>query len=983
MEKNIIGDWGSGLNDADYARALAALGVLESRGTNHWLSSDPAAIVSALEQEFTLGERTPIWRSAQNVNPITTVASWRETIHTDAAALADGWRQYRHKMQKNPRAHPRLAVALDWRSRADLFNFDTLCAWLKHPDVGLNALVMAESYADHDHVAWHWPLRFGVPVGTEHAAILATLHAAQHDNNKPWVGQLSECYSVGASRDTCDVLILTQVAAQELLDQSRTRIRASFVVCLDDPSPDLSQVGDRYRALRNCLHAVGLATVGRLDPSSLELAKWFTAVLRETSHDLPIHAAVWGVGHWRLDCAPLVLGSPPALDQCRILAIAERQDRVSAALGIPRPRLADELKGRMFVSESVDGLSTAEDLRQHEKDIDRARIPRWIQANAWRADSPREVARSLAPNQWNLIGVHIGPSEVRRVDGVFPDCRVDFSRGDVSITVQLELAGASIRPLESAERRLVSIQGTSTLWPADLLRSGSSAEQLLSPLWGQLTEPPTADGSAVLVGLASCGIILPLAGDSTLALFAVHPQPRTAKLEGHLAIIHNNRVLHTARLSVETGAAPQQGAGVLVAAGATIHPRDDDLDDRRGYDVTIQVSDIGGKLHLTVHRDGTDTPVQLDQLKGAIGRIQLGLAEAANKWDYKKPILDQAVFRTSLYTLAAAGAELEQHLRKLFGDDIDRWERIHLVPYTNEFLPLEYVYDGPTPTFDAAVCRPNLLGALERGGCDRALGSLQATAPCPNSRNKGFLCPMHFWGFHRVIERNGTLRAATSAGGAVAVSSVSVPSKQAFGGVESMLFAASNRAFKYKTDPKAQANERATLVQSLSVLSSVVADVSDWDKWRHQAQKKPKMLVLVPHTDERNHTPVLEIGDGRFLGRHEILEDLSCAAGEPQLLLLLGCSAADVTENFQPYPERFRDAGVSIVLAPVAPIRGADAIPIAKRIAELLADRLAKPEPTAFGELLPLLRRELLRNGHPGVMGIVGFGDGDWLLGGQ
>jgi len=98
---------------------------------------------------------------------------------------------------------------------------------------------------------------------------------------------------------------------------------------------------------------------------------------------------------------------------------------------------------------------------------------------------------------------------------------------------------------------------------------------------------------------------------------------------------------------------------------------------------------------------------------------------------------------------------------------------------------------------------------------------------------------------------------------------------------------------------------------------------------------------------------------------------------------LLGCSAADVTENFQPYPECFRDAGVSIVVAPVAPIRGKDAVPIASQIASRIAERLAKSEATAFGELMPLLRRELLRAGHPGVMGIVGFGDGDWLLGGQ
>ena len=162
-----------------------------------------------------------------------------------------------------------------------------------------------------------------------------------------------------------------------------------------------------------------------------------------------------------------------------------------------------------------------------------------------------------------------------------------------------------------------------------------------------------------------------------------------------------------------------------------------------------------------------------------------------------------------------------------------------------------------------------------------------------------------------------------------------------------------------------------------------MTDVSDWNQWRTAAQSKPDMLVLVAHTDVVDETPVLEIGAGKILGRHEISAKVSGAAGEPQILLLLGCSAADVTENFQPYPECFRDAGVSIVLAPVAPIRGKDAVPIAKRIAQRLADRLAQAEPTSFGELMPLLRRELLIAGHPGVMGLVGFGDGDWLIRGR
>ena len=62
---------------------------------------------------------------AQNVGRATTVASWRETVHTDAAALADAWRRY-FSAFPHPRQRPRLAVRLDWRDRADLFDFTAL-----------------------------------------------------------------------------------------------------------------------------------------------------------------------------------------------------------------------------------------------------------------------------------------------------------------------------------------------------------------------------------------------------------------------------------------------------------------------------------------------------------------------------------------------------------------------------------------------------------------------------------------------------------------------------------------------------------------------------------------------------------------------------------------------------------------------------------------------------------------------------------------
>jgi hypothetical protein len=635
----------------------------------------------------------------------------------------------------------------------------------------------------------------------------------------------------------------------------------------------------------------------------------------------------------------------------------------------------------MFTSESVDGLRTAEELAQHASKIDQGRAPRWIQANAWRGDAPLVTARSLAPEQWNLLAVHIGP-DVHRPDAPFQDSRVDFSRGDVSVTVQLELAGATVMPLQAADIASVAPRAIA-LRPADMRCPSGPAEQLVRGLLGRLPVPPASKDGSTVPGLASSAILLPPAGDSTLALFAVCPQNLVTQVDGRIAIIHNNRVLQTARLSVRVDAAAERGAGLALIAEATIHARDDDLEERREYDVAIQVSDVGGKLHLAIRHDGTDTSVQLDNLAAVISAIRDALANAAKVWDYSIPILKQRVFPDCLYALAANGSALQQHLRKKCGNDIDRWERIHLLTGTNEFFPLEYVYDGPPPDSDATVC-PNILGALDHGSCEHGVELSAGTDACPNRLKKSFVCPLHFWGFRKLIERSGVERsAAPGASRVLRLSPVSVPSKDAYGKVKAMLFAASNRAFMYVNNPAAQKRERAALVKALGELSGAVSEAIDWDDWRNKVKNNPNLLVLLVHTDMYRGTRSLEIGDKKFLGYQEILADLSGTAPQPRLLILLGCSTANVTEDFEPYPQRFRDAGVSIVLAPVAPIRGADVVPIAKRIAQLLAERLANLEPTAFGELLPLLRRRMLRDGHPGVMGIVGFGDGDWLLGGE
>ena len=245
-----------------------------------------------------------------------------------------------------------------------------------------------------------------------------------------------------------------------------------------------------------------------------------------------------------------------------------------------------------------------------------------------------------------------------------------------------------------------------------------------------------------------------------------------------------------------------------------------------------------------------------------------------------------------------------------------------------------------------------------------------------------YLCPLHFWGLSKVIERHYNVpEVPISSPDMVERSQLPSPTRSPFGPVKQVLFAASARAFAFDTG----AASRLQLLEALTHLGGGVppSEAKTWDDWRARiTDVQPNVLVLLPHIDKvQLGIDVLEIETKELLTKEEIDIDLVGAREAIQLLLLLGCAAAEVTETFDPYPQRFRRAGADIIIAPLAPILGADATPIAKRIAELLVKGISQGREVAFGELLRDLRRELLAEGHPGVFGLVGFGDADWVFG--
>jgi len=810
---------------------------------------------------------------------------------------------------------------------------------------------------------------------------------AQHE----WIRHLTQRFTLGSARDACDLLVVTSMD-----DVAIRRVRASFVACLADAPANMALVPDGYATLSAKFGAAGVGWVGRIDAQQA-IADWFETMLREVSHDVPIATALSVATMSRVHRPPIVFGSARALDMCRILAIAERLDRAVAMLSefrssfdgsVPAFRgpagsdnsakdhlrmpthavaadLAEKMRRREFVAESVDGRRAVDEFDSRERILDEIRVARRIQASGWSLDAPQLGPRSLAAGQWNLLSVHIGPTQRPRSDAAFPEGALNFGLHDEMLTVQLELAGAEVTALQVRELPPRYRQGSLT--PDALRHFHGPMRDILRQL--QRRKVPEPSRAASTVGLASTTIQLPELGDSTIALFAVFPE-RAVRLKGRVLIIHRNRVLQTAELLVTTTASATSEA-VTVQSAEPIHPRDDDLDERRSFDVSIGVSDVGGKLHLTVQteNDRDPTAVDLSSMKSTIAAIRKHLKAIAEEWSYEKPMLDQQVFHARCWGLAAAGAELNRHLRTFFDDATDHWERIHILPYTNELLPLEYVYAGVPPRVGARVC-PDVASGLRAGTC----------GTCPNRQDKAFVCPVQFWGFHRVIERSGMVRPHASK----ATGPRAVPSRQPYGNVSSLVFAASSRTFHYKTTDQERTQERNQLVAALEMLvKGVDPAIDDWKKWRVAAREQPNLLVLLVHTDKLVDTPVLEIGSGEFLGKHEIDQDITGASRKPLMLVLLGCSVAGVDDDFEPYPQVFREAGASIVLGTIGLIRGEDAVRIAKRISAALGQQLANPEAATIGDMLPLLRRTLLSEGYPGMMGLVGFGDADWMLGGR
>lgn len=994
MEKNIIGSWGADLDDSDYPKAIAALGALEAQGTQkHTPSNDPEVLRDALREEFVGGEKTVVWRNAYNPSggrPILT--RWQNPIHKDAQALSEAWRLYLDSTRHHPRLMPRLAVEAAWQKWPELVDLDNLFDVLSYSGVGSLSLLPQDKYGRDLYPDWHWPVRVGVPAGPDGERLFEQFQAAS-EGWSDWVAELAHVTRVGAVRDNCDLLILPPGWAEELAGRPNVRLRASFVVCLDNPlswsEAARSAILDEARKKTG---AAGIAIVGHRNGS--DLRDWYHELIQELSHDIPLHAALWEAGrNWGV--MPIVSGFPNYLDRLRILSVAEQLDRQWASLlssgkvwrwwwrwwsvrGAKdlAPRLADKVREGEFNSESEYGLPTAEDFAKVGRFMEGIRQPRWIQAGIARPDSDSSAftAGALAAEQPNLVAVFIGPTLEERTDRPFPDREFDFNDGPILLNVQFELANASITALRSTS--------LGDLLKFGIIRSDDFSQDLRDYATSANAPEPLVEERS-LFEVATETIALPAIGTSKPAYFVVWPQAGAAKVKGRIAIIHNNRIAQTAKFEAPVGLETTP-ANLLVQTEQVQFSRLEDLPKRRGFDLTVMVADdLGNTLNVTTSRNGTAESVSLGSMDKELELMRETIFSATDRAGSVVDIVKDKNMSSGLIFLAANGALLYNLLKESPNSIISDLNangtehRIHLLSSTRRFFPLEFIYSGPNPDLesDPKVCE-NAVDALERGSC----------GACPNQMSEEFVCPIHFWGWKHIIERH-----AKANGGDADLNNRAVPTRTPFGPVEPVLFAASEIAFKFESDDpyyEEGVREKEGLESALSTLAGhPVADIDSWKAWRAciKAQPDTKLFLLLTHVNTFNNLEVLEIGQGKRLGKNGIVGGLLGNSGTPKLLILIGCETADVTNTLAPYHELFQNqAGASVIVSSLASILGRDAVPIAREIVnELSVIRTAAESEIALGELMRRIRRTLLAKGHGGILGILCFGDADWVFGGQ
>ncbi|SEP49935.1 hypothetical protein SAMN02990966_07459 [Rhodospirillales bacterium URHD0017] len=849
---------------------------------------------------------------------------------------------------------------------------------LAHPAVGLGALMVAHRSPRGDHAPnWHWPIRIAVQAPqTELTAILRSWHDETHAH--PWLANLALLSPVSIRTERVDVLFLDGATAEEAL-YSSIRLRPEFVLQRVQTDMDLRATVAQAEEVITSFYAHGAALLA----PSIEPAQFLSEFVRNLSHDHTVHAAVWNVD--RGGIPPIIVGDARALDRMCIAGVADsysvagresprrfwqRYNSLDGSsglikdlrgdIGFESTGLGEAIRQRPFNSETGSGVPAANELAAADRDCleETARASRRVQMailDAFDEESVRESFYSpemmtetdgrFVANAVNLARVRISTEKLQASSDVeFPTNALD-ANGEALIEVRFEVSNSKIVVVEPD-------MGIDLIRVRRLLRAKADAD---------------AAGEA-----ATGSLHLPRTGPSTDAFFLIRAFARSGEtVKGTMLLSVNRRLQQAIDVSIAVSDRRsaleelEPGPALRLQVRALPFPEFIGAVDRREFDLGLFVNDgSDGMTPRIVAINEAQSGLPLAKLENTTSTISKEIAKIAYRDKVEVAWTDDEIV-TALRALAHPGSLMRTAMERFWPTDREPPQRIAIAGPWESYVPIEYVYEGPAPDFGARHCL-EALDKWKKGQC----------GDCIHRRAQTVVCPLRFWGLSSEIERRyaDTLEQAHPGQG---------PGRRQLKRMTSSLLGYSDRA----TNFPGGSTQVADLARRLSKVAGSAVRAEDWTKWcEGVSTHSPNLLVLLPHTGVYENIEALELGTGTAREHWRAKASISKAdvglSDEVELVALLGCNTAESGANFATYPERFRRYGADLLLTTIATVRGADAVPIAREVVDMLEEaNMSLTDLKTFGAFATELRRRALLKGAPGVLGVVAYGDADWIVG--
>jgi hypothetical protein len=479
-------------------------------------------------------------------------------------------------------------------------------------------------------------------------------------------------------------------------------------------------------------------------------------------------------------------------------------------------------------------------------------------------------------------------------------------------------------------------------------------------------------------------IELPPQGSSRVATFTFTAPPVSQRVDAMITVLHGNRAIQAATLS---GFSLQDPIQVPPGFEATfrfepIRPGTAGLEDRQPFDAAVVARGGATGPGAAGFSDGVAVAFDDEKLGPVVDRVRKALRRLADTAAAFADGLRAQASVDLLRELAFQGRDLH----RLLGEPLERarpgapLERIQVVVTdTDSFIPVEFVYDFPTPTETSTLC-PNAEEALAEGRCDPA-----NHPPGDRPGTSSVVCPLGFWALRKVIERQVVGTGEEDLGGRdFSIRAEVTAERQALDTLTHAVVAWSERV------NLGVPGQSDALVAALTELTADRATaVHTWEEWLDAVrQDAPPLLVLLSHTVTTQGTLALEIGpdgaDGSRTKRQELAPEFVKRDGDGRpMVLLLGCDTAVDKEEPESFVAGFRGAGAAVVVGTISPVLGENAVPVAVALLGELRRAVEDPGPdgvATFGEAMLGVRRTLVGKGHLTALCLTAVGDADWRL---